>query len=165
MSFSSVWFYGLQLVGNSLKCVSCGSEKEETEFYRTNDRKSGVEIHCIECSKSKNHTRYRKDWFRLQHNIRSSQCRKRSIPYDLTEEYLKTIWTEKCPITGNTFVLYDKTHPDLPTLDRIKPELGYVKGNVVYISSRMNRIKYDASFEELFKLAEWIQTEIQKRNL
>jgi hypothetical protein len=40
-----------------------------------------------------------------------------------------------------------------PTLDRIVPELGYVKGNVWVISSRANRIKTNASLAELKLIA------------
>lgn len=36
-----------------------------------------------------------------------------------------------------------------PSLDRIIPELGYTKGNVMVISWRANRIKSDATLEEM----------------
>ena len=36
-----------------------------------------------------------------------------------------------------------------PSLDRINPKLGYVKGNVRIISNRANRIKSDATLKEL----------------
>lgn len=43
-----------------------------------------------------------------------------------------------------------------PSLDRIKPELGYVPGNVRVISWRANRIKNDATVEELQKILEYM---------
>lgn len=36
-----------------------------------------------------------------------------------------------------------------PTLDRIRNELGYVPGNVAVVSYRANRLKSDASLDEL----------------
>mgnify|MGYP003451827630 CR=1 FL=1 len=39
--------------------------------------------------------------------------------------------------------------PSSPTLDKIKPELGYVPGNVWVISARANTLKNDATLEEL----------------
>lgn len=40
-------------------------------------------------------------------------------------------------------------HDGSPTLDRIVPEKGYVKGNVAVISHKANRIKNNGSLEEL----------------
>jgi hypothetical protein len=42
-----------------------------------------------------------------------------------------------------------KAHANSPTLDRIIPALGYVKGNIQVISRRANAIKNDATLEEL----------------
>ena len=42
-------------------------------------------------------------------------------------------------------------------LDRFDPHKGYVKGNVAWISGRANRIKYDASLEELKQIVNWME--------
>jgi len=42
-----------------------------------------------------------------------------------------------------------------PSLDRIVPQLGYVPGNIVVVSRRANRIKSDASIEELEQVADF----------
>lgn len=47
--------------------------------------------------------------------------------------------------------------PNSPTLDRVTPELGYVRGNVRVISSRANQIKSDATPEELLRVACYFQ--------
>ena len=39
-----------------------------------------------------------------------------------------------------------------PTIDRIVPELGYVKGNVVVVSAKANRIKNDATITEILSV-------------
>jgi hypothetical protein len=44
---------------------------------------------------------------------------------------------------------------DSPSVDRIVPELGYVKGNIVIVSYRANLIKTNASVTELIKVAEF----------
>jgi hypothetical protein len=58
-----------------------------------------------------------------------------------------------CPVLG---IKLQRTAVDrsasTPSLERIKPELGYVKGNVLVVSWRANRLKSDASVEELGKL-------------
>jgi hypothetical protein len=45
-----------------------------------------------------------------------------------------------------------------PSLDRVVPELGYVEGNVVWISNRANILKRDAAWEELQRVAEWLKS-------
>lgn len=45
----------------------------------------------------------------------------------------------------------------IPTLDRIIPNKGYVKGNIQIISQRANVIKNDASAEEIMKVAKYME--------
>lgn len=42
-----------------------------------------------------------------------------------------------------------------PTVDKIRPELGYIPGNIQVISHRANILKSNASYEELKALGEW----------
>ena len=79
------------------------------------------------------------------------RAKKQGIPFDLTVEDI-TI-PEFCPILGIKLesgrgkgLLRSDT---IPSLDKIRPELGYVRGNVWVISWRANRLKSDASAEEL----------------
>lgn len=68
---------------------------------------------------------------------------------DLEDILIPTV----CPLLGITIEKGVGTYTDnSPTLDRIFPHLGYVKGNVWVVSMRANRIKQDASLEELFIL-------------
>jgi hypothetical protein len=68
---------------------------------------------------------------------------------------------ECCPILG--IPLFIKCGrggpgPNSPSLDRIKPELGYVKGNVEVISQKANVIKQNASSKELRLVADWVES-------
>ena len=47
--------------------------------------------------------------------------------------------------------------PDSPSLDRIDPAKGYVPGNVVVMSHRANRIKGDATIEELLAVISFLK--------
>lgn len=65
-----------------------------------------------------------------------------------------------CPVLG--LPLYRNTGglaqgPNSPSLDRIDPALGYVKGNVNVISSKANAIKSNATPEELLRVAAYYQ--------
>ncbi len=50
-----------------------------------------------------------------------------------------------------------------PSLDRILPDLGYVRGNVAVISARANSIKNNASAELLRRVADWIDANAPKK--
>ena len=74
---------------------------------------------------------------------------------------------EKCPILGiklsrSRFI--DGPQDNSPSLDKIIPEKGYVKGNIIVISQLANRIKNDATYDEIYKVANWYEKELRKRN-
>lgn len=49
-----------------------------------------------------------------------------------------------------------------PSIDRLLPEKGYVVGNVAVISNRANRIKSNASPEEIERVAAWLRATLKK---
>lgn len=49
-----------------------------------------------------------------------------------------------------------------PSIDRIIPERGYVPGNIVIISNRANRLKSDATIDELRAIASFYATLARK---
>lgn len=138
------------------RCRICLEEKTLAEFTANNQTKDGLHTMCRECLSLHKKEDYKNKWFRYQNRLKKHQCKKAGIIYDLDEEYLKSIFTENCPVYQTPFVLFDKRHPNSPALDRINPKKGYVKGNVAYISSRANRIKYDADPKELRLIADWV---------
>ena len=50
-----------------------------------------------------------------------------------------------------------------PSLDRIVPEIGYIKGNVRFISTKVNRVKSDQKMERLVELGNWAQEMIDSQ--
>lgn len=76
----------------------------------------------------------------------------RGLPFDL--EVSDIVIPELCPILG---VRLEPRSRFAPTLDRKKPLVGYVKGNVWVISKIANLMKSDASQEELERFADWIK--------
>lgn len=88
----------------------------------------------------------------------------KGVPFDIDTKYLIAIAPDYCPIFkiplkwgyGGVGHATD----DCPSLDRIIPERGYVKGNVAWISNKANQIKSDATEKELYAVADWLH---QKR--
>src|SRR5262249_28045470 len=52
--------------------------------------------------------------------------------------------------------------PCSPSLDRINPRKGYIRGNVIVVSQRANIIKQDANATEIEMVAKWLQREEQR---
>lgn len=138
------------------KCSNCQEIKPNSEFHKGTG-KSGLDSRCKTCKKKKANQKYRDDWFNMYTIVKKAECKKKDLPFDLSGDFLEKIWTEKCPVFKKKFVRHDKKDPFCPALDRLDPLLGYVKGNVVWISSRANRIKYDATLEELKKVVCWFE--------
>lgn len=89
-------------------------------------------------------------------------AQKKEIPFDLTLPDIQQAWPEdnKCPIFGTLLERNTSKGPQAtsPSLDKIRPALGYVRGNVAIISHRANRLKNDVIDPEMFrKMASWLR--------
>jgi hypothetical protein len=84
-----------------------------------------------------------------------SRAKNKNLPFDIDLPYIRSIVPSHCPIFNVPLewsLRRGVGHGALsnsPSLDRIDPERGYVKGNVWIISNRANAIKNDATHEEL----------------
>lgn len=66
-----------------------------------------------------------------------------------------------CPVLGSKLeraLGSQGPGPNSPTLDRVKPELGYIPSNIVVVSNRANRAKGDLTLEELLAVAEFYKS-------
>lgn len=79
------------------------------------------------------------------------RAKAKGIPFTITTKDI--VIPDVCPVLGVTLTRPDGTSRGpgdySPSLDRIVPELGYVPGNIRVISYRANRIRNDATIEEL----------------
>lgn len=96
------------------------------------------------------------------HTRARDRAKEKGIPFNITLEYLRSIATDSCPIFHTPFswgvsgLGRGKFKDNGPQLDRIIPELGYVVGNVAFISHRANRIKDNGTMQEHYDIADWI---------
>lgn len=78
-------------------------------------------------------------------------AKKQGLPFNL--EIPDIAVPTHCPVLGIELKIVEGGRTDAsPSIDRIIPKLGYVKGNIVVVSWRANRIKNDSTPTELVKL-------------
>ena len=92
-----------------------------------------------------------------------NRAKKKEVPFDITVKDIMNLLTPRCPVYGTEFqwIGNRKMLPTSATLDRIDPAKGYVKGNLVVISSKANNIKSAYKSADLYKVADWLY-EIEK---
>ena len=98
----------------------------------------------------------------LARNSAKQRAKQGNLSFELETEYLKSIFPNDglCPVFKIPLEWGGDSNErdNSPSLDRIVPELGYVEGNVVWISNRANILKRDATWEELQQVAEWLKS-------
>jgi hypothetical protein len=75
------------------------------------------------------------------------RAKQKGLDFNITKEDI--VIPDTCPLLG--------TPMESPSLDRINPSKGYIKGNVWVISNRANTLKNDATLTELKTLVENLQ--------
>lgn len=89
-----------------------------------------------------------------------SRAKVKNITFNLTIEDIQI--PSYCPILGiklNCHKGASGGRKNSPALDRINPQLGYVKGNIRVISHLANMMKSHASEEEMVLFAKWVNKE------
>lgn len=142
-------------------CKGCNELKDINQFSKDVTKKAGHLNKCKCCSR-----KYWQDRVTDESRVRwllgriRTKCNQLDILFDL--ELSDIIIPEVCPILGIPLVFgksdkgyTSKASEGSPSIDRIDPDGGYIKGNVVIISWRANRIKGNATIDELIKLADF----------
>jgi hypothetical protein len=101
---------------------------------------------------------YVKKIFRERRRVSANK----GIPFDIEIHDILDV-PNVCPILGIPMFNGGPNCPNNPSLDKIRPELGYTKGNIQWVSFRANRIKCDATLEEVEKLYKWYKENVEIR--
>lgn len=153
------------------KCRTCLVEQPAANFWKQPNRRDGLQTECKVCNTARqrkwvdaNRERYRELNNAATRTKRKNsperqilwsaraRAKKRGLKFNLTVE--DVVIPDACPVLGIPIIHYlgngdGARRPESPSLDRINNDLGYVKGNVIVISWRANRLKNDATLEEL----------------
>ena len=135
------------------KCTKCGIEKDVSCYHK---KGKYLRSYCNDCQ-----CHIYKKWYSENPTIfllkgARNRAREKNIPFDICKD--DVIIPETCPVLGIPLKAGEKiVCHNSPTIDRIKPELGYVKGNIQVISYRANTLKNNATIEELEKVLEHLR--------
>lgn len=143
-------------------CKYCKQEKPIDQFPVRNDRSNRLRPYCFECVRNISKARYQvhRETNPFKHKATRAKSRAQylKVPYDLTPEYLESIWTGICPVLQVPISLLEQQGNEYAAeLDRFIPEKGYVKGNVHFLSRRINRLKNNVTTKELQQLIDWMK--------
>ena len=150
------------------KCSKCGEIKSISAFHLDATMGDGRRSHCKSCRKvysseywrrpevKKSRSQRRRGWNKkhprkrmITHTRR--RARKAGIPFNL--KYTDIVIPDICPALGiPLFRGNGRVCANSPTLDRIVPEIGYVRGNVIVVSHKANAMKNNATLEEMQRL-------------
>lgn len=163
------------------KCKKCNNSKDSDQFHKNKNSKDGLNVWCKECKidydkkyrksdkvqnaqRSQKYRDRKKEYQKYLsldprfHLLQSAKARakKYNLPFNI--DISDIIIPKYCPILE--IVLEKKEYgkggsfqSNSPSLDKIVPELGYVKGNVVVISMKANIMKANATIDELIKFS------------
>ena len=159
------------------QCPKCKQVLPVEMFNKNKTRRDGLNGYCRSCQSCAHATwsanggrEIRKAYAKANSVLRKTstmtsdakaRAKKKNLPFDIDLDYVRSIVGENaqlalhCPIFGTPLDWSSQRDlgrgplPNAPSLDRIVPGRGYVKGNVWIISHRANSIKNDASHEEL----------------
>lgn len=99
---------------------------------------------------------------RLLNHLRNAAAR-RGVEFNLQKNDIDTLLVslpEFCPVFPNIKLVYEIGYKgdDHAEVDRINNDHGYISGNIRFISRRANRIKSDATAQELL----WLWRDAQR---
>lgn len=88
----------------------------------------------------------------------------KNLPINITYEDI--VIPNVCPVLGIPIIVGAsfEERDNSPSLDRIIPELGYIKGNVKVISFKANSLKKDGYIEDFEKIIKYIKESINGKS-
>lgn len=96
--------------------------------------------------------KYKTPWYPMWKHARD-RAKGKKLEFTITPQNVCDAMADYCPVLGLEMKASDKYYWDAsPSLDRIDSSKGYTPENIWVISARANRIKSDATLEELKRL-------------
>ncbi len=166
--YTKMWktrYYETPEAGDNL----ADARKRKLRYYKNNCKVHGYMLFytndqfCPACAKEKRDIRHKNDRVfnraRGIYNEIKRRAKTKGVDFELSLNDIRKIYgtVDKCPILGIDIeyqpgVLNDNS----PSLDRFDPTIGYKLDNINIVSARANRIKNNATADELLQASIWM---------
>ena len=122
------------------------------------------------------------EWFLTRFNIRrrlgslayaaKNRAKTKGLPYNINTDFVIDLWEAQgmqCPVSGRMFDLESwgnksQVNPDAPSIDRIDPSLGYIKGNIRLVTYLTNVCLNEYGHDYLLQLCADITAQAEHNN-
>ena len=118
---------------------------------------------CKVCEKNKANKKYRLNPIPQLIFAFKKRAKRQKVPFDLTIEDISNLLKNAgniCPVLGVKMTTTELGSGDTdysPSFDGIYPKKGYIKENIVIVSNKANRIKTDATVDEIRKVPDFYE--------
>ena len=148
----------------SKKCGCCQQELDESCFHYDAQTITNLSCYCRNCMSikaKKDYNKRKQDHnFKVRYTLNASKARarKRDLEHTLTLEELNSLFPQDmvCPVFGFT-MQWGNPKWSSPSLDRIDSTKGYTLDNCQIISNKANKLKNDATLQELKDLVNYLE--------
>ena len=153
--------------GNKKKCAKCKKFKYFKNFPYQKNKYLNLAAYCRPCElkrkkEKENRIQEKNPMIYIRRHFRSykSSAKKRGIKFNISKNELYKIFEKQkghCALSGERMThIIGKGHmhkfPTNISLDRIDSNRGYVKGNVRFICTILNNLKYNLTSALFFKI-------------
>jgi len=144
-------------------CASCGKEKALSAFGKDKQKKDGLRAYCRVCMKAKGTSEGAKkaqtkftdnNPESVMYSNAKQRAKREGLPFNLKPTDIDI--PDVCPALGIPMKRSNVISEGSPTLDKVIPELGYIRGNIVVISNLANRMKSNHTSEQLQLVVNYI---------
>lgn len=135
------------------ECTKCKRLLSYDNFHKHKQCLFGVNCVCKDCRKESSKKHYDTTSFEYRlYSAAKGRAKRKNLEFNISIEdiYIQ----EKCPVL---LLPYEKYTDMAPSLDRINNNKGYIKGNVIVMSKRANRLKGDFSINEILLLLKFYE--------
>lgn len=161
-------------------CPRCGNTLPVSSFHRDKKKRDGLRSWCKDCvswkfqhqflgtdAYQRRLRKYRENrkaavalnpkpqWATYAMGNAKRRAKEIGVDFTLTRADILAVFPDRCPLLGTEFVFAQgQTAPASPSLDRKDSSRGYTPDNVWVISAKANRIKSDATTDEIAMVVE-----------